>query len=177
MKSRNLLSHSWRPLFFILITLCSTISNAQQLKISDFVLFGGSAENTIQNPYSTGVKIGSNVKIQGGFVGSYGLIKSTGKLTLSGDVYSDRNIQLSNYNEVGNISAANSKGATGNILSIGYSAKITGNIDVNGDIAIKSGTVSGKVTHPPGSTYTGPLPGGGNITAAPALPVLPGMPA
>ena len=37
--------------------------------------------------------------------------------------------------------------------------------------------VSGKVTHPAGTTYTGPLPGGGNITGTPALPVLPAMPA
>ncbi len=133
----------------------------------------------IQNPYFTGVEIGPNSNIQGGSVGSYTRIQSRGSLVQNANMYSGGSIQLSSHNTItGNISAANSNKITGTILSAGFDAKITGNVDANGNIVINgNGKVSGKVTHPAGTTYTGPLPGGGNITGTPALPVLPAMPA
>ena len=61
----------------------------------------------------------------------------------------------------------------GTILSIGPSATLAENIDVNGNIVIEAGTVSGKVTHPVGTSYSGPTPAGGNIIGVPQLPILP----
>ncbi|HKB45653.1 MAG TPA: hypothetical protein VKC90_14745, partial [Chitinophagaceae bacterium] len=130
------------------------------------------------------VQLGSSCNIQGGSIGSYNLVKSTGNLTLGTNIYSGGTIQLANSNMVtGKITAANlttlpsplPAGST--ILSIGSSTNIAGNIDVNGNILIGGGTVSGIVTHPSGTTYSGPVPGGGNIIGQPTLPGLPDMPA
>ena len=141
-------------------------SNGQQLKISDFVLFG-----------SASVNISPAANIQGGSIGSFSFIKTSGKATLNTNIYSGERIQLSNNNTVsGRITAANPFGLRVTALSIGSSAKIGGNIDVNGNIRIGSGTVSGIATHPPGTTYYGPVPGGGNITAEPSLPKFPALP-
>jgi len=60
---------------------------------------------------------------------------------------------------------------------VGATAKLGGNIDALASISVSSGTVSGKVTHPSGSTYTGPVPAGGNVTGSPTIPTMPVMPA
>ena len=167
MQQPNLIARFKRvPVLLFFVLLYSDTLQAQ-LKMTDFVLFGG----------SQGVEISSASSIQGGSIGSSTLIKTTGSTTLSTNIYSGGTVQLNNSNVItGKITAANSQGVTGNILSVGSSAKIGGNIDINGNIVIGGGTVSGKVTHPPGTTYTGPLPAGGNVTGAPTLPVFPVMP-
>lgn len=47
---------------------------------------------------------------------------------------------------------------------------------MNGNVVVSGGTVSGRVTHPTGTTYTGPAPAGGNIVGVPAIPTLPALP-
>src|SRR5437868_6322637 len=149
------------PPFLLLLILWPAKLLAQQIKVSDFALFGGTA----------GVEISSSTSIQGGSIGSFTNVKTTGSSTLNANIYSGGTIQLNNKIVVtGKITAANSKALTGTILSVGSSANIGGNIDVNGNIVIGGGTVSGKVTHPAGTSYSGPAPAGGNITGTPVLP-------
>ncbi len=105
--------------FIILLNIVAFTSYAQQLKISDFVLFGA----------STGVEITSSTNIQGGSIGSFTLVRTTGNSTLNTNIYSGGTVQLSNSNVVsGKITAANSQNAIGNILSVGSSANIMVNL-------------------------------------------------
>ena len=123
--------------------------------------------------------IGSSISINGGAVGAYNLVQTTGNVAFNNvNIHSGDKIILTNSNIVsGRITAANSSGSTGTILSIGSSATITGNIDVNGNVVIGGGTVSGIVTIPVGKTYNGPTPSGGVVFASPSLPALPTLPA
>ncbi|HYM95300.1 MAG TPA: hypothetical protein VET23_14270, partial [Chitinophagaceae bacterium] len=149
---------------------------AQQTQITDYVIFGGKTASGQTAPVSPGysAQIGSSCNIQGGITGSYNLVKSTGNLSISGNIYSGGIIQLANSNIVtGRLSAASS---SGKVISVGSSANIGGNIDANGNIVVGGGNVTGTVTHPSGTTYTGPVPGGGNIIGIPNLPILPNMP-
>ncbi|MEP7109841.1 MAG: MBG domain-containing protein [Ferruginibacter sp.] len=171
-------------LFLILLYLSlGTTVSAQQTTIREYVLFGGNglcpACPGQKQPLAPGcgVQVGSFSKISGGSVGSYRLVKSTGSATIKANIYCGGTIHLANGNKItGNITAANSHALRRTILSTGSYTSIEGNINVNGNIFIGSGTVAGKITHPPGTTYTGPLPVGGNITGAPMLPQLPQMP-
>ncbi len=161
----------WRMLIlFLLIFISST--KAQQTTMQDYVLFGGKSSVSNGN-----VTLSSSTNVTGGSIGSYRLVTTTGNSNIAGNIYSGGTITLSNGNTVtGKITAANTAAVSGNILSVGSNAILNGNIDVNGNIVVTSGTVSGKVTHPAGTTYSGPVPGGGNIIANPTLPVLPVMP-
>ncbi len=123
MKQPNLITHfyKWIAAFFLLVVLYPGTLNAQQLKITDFVLFGGNGTcpgGPSQSPPALpgcAVQIGSASNIQGGSVGSYSLIKSTGNVTINSNIYSGGTIQLSNSNVVtGNISAANSQSKMSN---------------------------------------------------------------
>ncbi|HET7118358.1 MAG TPA: hypothetical protein VFI29_17815, partial [Hanamia sp.] len=155
----------WVLILFAIFQI-PAVSSGQNLKISDFVLFGNN------------VQIASSSTISGGIIGSNTLVKSTGNLNFTGSINSGGNIDLANNNVIsGRITAANSDNLSGTILSVGSGASIGGNIDVNGNIVIGGGTVSGQITQPPSATYSGPVPGGGNITGIPNLPVLPAMPA
>ena len=162
---RNLLRTVW----FFIIGFIPRFAVAQQTNISDFVLFGGSG------PCATcAVNFGSSVSINGGSTGSYKTVKSTGNTFISGNIFSGGTINLANGNTVnGRITAANSPTVTGSILSVGTGALLKGNIDIQGNIVVSGGTVSGKVTHPAGTTYTGPTPALGNVTGTPSLPTLP----
>ena len=160
-------------LLFLLILPFTTFS--QQLKITDFIIFGGSGQ--CSGSTVCGVELGPTLNITGGAVGSYRLVKSTGGITLNGSIFSEGIVQLTNGNTIkGRITAKNISGLSGTTLSVGSNANITGNIDVNGNIVISGGTVSGKVTHPTGTTYSGPAPAGGNITGPPSLPGMPTLP-
>ena len=169
--------------YFILFPclLSGNLLNAQQTGISDFVLFGGTISvlpgQTAPASPGYSVQIGSSSNVQGGFIGSFKLVKSTGTAIVNGNIHSGGIVELANSNTVtGKITAANSTASTGLVLSVGSKTNIVGNIDVKGNISIGGGTVSGRVTHPAGTTYSGPVPAGGNITGIPQLPVLPVMP-
>ncbi|MEO6638961.1 MAG: hypothetical protein ABIN25_11840 [Ginsengibacter sp.] len=154
-------------IFIMAINLISARSMAQELKPGDFVLFGGTG----------GVNISSYCNIKGGSVGSFKLIKATNSSTFTSNLYSDGKIVLGDSNIVaGKIASGNSAGLRGINLLTG-NIKISGNVDVKGNIVIGSGTVSGVVTHPQGTTYSGPLPTGGDIVGTPDLPTLPSLPA
>src|SRR4051794_33801302 len=75
--------------------------NAQQLKVSDFVLFGGQSTTSatgITPPASPGfaVNIASSATITNGRIGSYTLIKSTGNTSLTCSLNSGGTINLAN---------------------------------------------------------------------------------
>jgi len=157
---------------------------AQQLRITDFAVFGGNGSCPLGSGQKTpptpgcGVMIGNGSAISGGAAGSFSFIKTGSSVNIGGGVYSGGNIQFSGNNTIaGRITAANGSSLTGNILQVGTSASLAGNIDVNGNILVNSGTVLGKVTHPTGTVYSGPVPTGGNVTGVPALPTMPFMPA
>ncbi|HEY2349756.1 MAG TPA: S8 family serine peptidase, partial [Puia sp.] len=145
--------------------------SAQQTNITDFVLFGGSSSCA-----TCAVTLGSATAITGS-IGSYHIVQSTGNASVTGNMYSGGTVKLSNGNTVtGRITAANIPAVTGTILSAGTSSLLKGNIDVNGNIVVGGGTVSARVTHPAGTTYSGPAPTLGNVTGNPSLPTLPSMP-
>ena len=159
-------------IFLIIPCLFSvTMSSAQQTTMKDFVIFGGNSSA------ATGyVQLGSSSSVQGGYVGSYKLVKTTGSTTINANINSGGTITLANSNVVsGKITAANSPVVAGTILSVGSSTNLGSNIDVNGNIVIGGGTVSGIVTHPSGTTYSGPAIGTRNVTGTPTLPILPQM--
>ncbi|MBL0343064.1 MAG: hypothetical protein IPP71_20660 [Bacteroidetes bacterium] len=152
-------------LLFLLIPLSG---QTQNLPITDFVLFGGNGTSPAGAtvPASPGyvVQIGSSSSVTGGAIGSYVLVCTTGPVSLGGNVNSGGKVALANSNTVtGKVTAANSANLTGTIFSSGSSSNISGNIDVKGNVVVSGGTVSGAVTHPTGTTYTGPYPVGGNI--------------
>ena len=158
-------------------------ANAQQLKISDFALFGGNASCPIGPGQRTpsapgcGVIIGNGSKILGGSIGSYSFIQGYNNISVAGNINCGGTINFSNYDTVaGKITAANSLSLSGKILQAGTNTLFRSNVDVNGNIQIGSGVVSGKITHPSGSTYSGPIPTGGIVSPLAALPILPVMP-
>ena len=149
----------------LLLGTLSYVSQAQQVNMSDFVLYSGSggAGTSIPSSPGYGVFLASSSKVNQGVIGSDKLIKTAGASTLGVspllcNLYSKGTIVLNNSNIVtGRIAAANSPAVAGTILSVGTLANLGGNIDVNGKIVIGSGTVSGIVTYPsPASNYSGP---------------------
>jgi hypothetical protein len=178
---RNLL----RSTGIILITgLFPFLSPAQQLKITDFSLFGGNG-NCPGGPGQyrpsspgCGVIIGTGAKINGGSIGSYSYVQTNSGVNISGNIYSGGSINLASLDTVsGRMTAANSSSAKGKIFQADFGSRFLGNIDVNGNIFMVGGVVSGRVTHPVGTTYTGPAPAGGNVIGLAPLPILPVMPA
>ena len=131
-------------------------TNAQP-NISSFVVYAGSGgTGTTTPPTGYGVFIGSSITVTGGKVGANSFVQTSGNATINADIHSHGLVSITNSNVVGGkITAANSAGAIGTILSVGSSTNISGNIDVNGNIVIGGGIVSGRVTHPVGTTYTG----------------------
>src|SRR6478735_12271102 len=115
---------------FVSILMCLSFSlKAQQPTISDYVLFGGKVITGQSTPASPGygVILGSSTNIQGGSIGSYFFVSSTGNSTINANIFSGGKIQLANSNVIsGKITAANTSSLTGTILSIGSSANIGG---------------------------------------------------
>ncbi|MEO6406030.1 MAG: MBG domain-containing protein [Ferruginibacter sp.] len=161
-------------LLFIFFAFCGINSTtAQQTRMKDYVLFGG------KNNLATGaVTLSSSTNVSGGSVGSYNLVSTTGSSTIGANIFSGGTVALANGNTVtGRISVANVASVSGNALAVGSNAALADNLDVLGNSSVVSGTVSGSVTHPAGTTYSGPLPAGGDNIGSPALPTLPSMPA
>jgi hypothetical protein len=166
-----------KPLLtFVLFVSSIAIVQAQQTSISDYIIFGGNS----QALPGYGVQLGSSTTINGGSIGSYKFVQSTGNSTVSSNIYSGGTISLTNSNVVtGKIAAGmpNTSPAAGTILSIGSSANLGGSINVNGNIVIGGGTVAGPVNHPSSTTYyyaNNLVPNVANPVVT--LPVLPSMP-
>ncbi|MES1214111.1 MAG: hypothetical protein ABUT20_01235, partial [Bacteroidota bacterium] len=184
-QATNLAFRSFRTALFagIIFLLPLLSMSQQQLKISDFAVFGGNGNcpggpgQTPCNSPGCSVMIGSGSLINGGSVGSYRLVTTSGTVKITGNIYSGGTVSLDKTNTItGKISAANSQNLTTTILSVGTNSILGGNIDVKGNIVIGSGsTVSGIVTHTTPTNYSGPTPGG-NVVGTPTLPVMPLMP-
>ena len=164
-----------------------TLAQQPKTKITDYVIFGGKKETTVPaqtlppTPPGYAVQLGSSCNIQGGSIGSYHLIKSTGNLTLGTNIYSGGLVQLANSNVVtGKISATNATTlpspvpSTSPVISIGSSATLGDSIEVEGSIVIGGGTLSGPVIYP-GPPYTYSIPGV-PVIAPRTIPGLPDMP-
>src|SRR5947207_2080230 len=83
--------NAWTLLFIIGLQISVvSIYGQQQLKTSDFTIFG-----------STGVQIGSSNTINGGSVGSYVLVQSTGNAAINSNINSGGKIILANSNIAG----------------------------------------------------------------------------
>ncbi len=168
-----------------LFGLLPQLSSGQQLKISDFVLFGGLGScppawspNAPPAP-GCAVLLASSTTVNGGSVGSYTLVTTIGNSAISGNIFSGGAVFLANKTNVGGrITAANSAGLKSTIFQAGSNSLLGGNIDVNGNIQIASGSgsVTGRVTHPAGTSYSGPVPRGGNVIGSPSLPIMPVAP-
>ena len=145
-----------RAIVLFAISSLPAITNGQSLKINDFVLFGGDGTYIGNGCY---FQRHSSPDINGGSVGSNSIIETSSNTKVNGNLYSGGIIQLNDNNNVtGNITVSNSNSLKNNVLSAGVNAMINGNIDVNGNTFIRSGSVSGKVTHPGGTNYSGPIP-------------------
>ncbi|MDH4298146.1 MAG: hypothetical protein OEV74_17850, partial [Cyclobacteriaceae bacterium] len=179
-SSKSLLSRT-SILFYISLFLFWLITNtgfaqSPQPKMSDFVLYsgnGGAGTTTPANP-GYAVQLGSSVNVTGGSIGSSILVQTTGNAAIRGNIFSKGAIVLANGSTVsGDIAASNTISVGSNAL---LGTNTTNRIDANGNIVVGGGTVYSKVTHPQGTSYTGPAPQGGNIVGPPTLPVYPALP-
>lgn len=156
--------------FLVVVSpLFLSVVSAQQLRMYDFVLFGSNSS-----------QLGSSITVNGGSVGSYSLVQSSGTAAVKGNLYSKGRVVLTNSNTInGNIAAANLNGQTGNIVQTGSKLYVGGDIDARGNVYVSGGTIRGKVRL--GSTansYVGPTPGGGPVTKGNAIiPDFPQLPA
>jgi hypothetical protein len=163
---------------------CTLLLNVKaQQSINNYVLYNGNgtipgATSSVPAAPGYAVQLSSSTTINGnGFIGSSHLISTTGTSVIRAGMYSKGKITLSNSNTVfGNMSAENSVTPSGNGIQTGSNAQITGNINANGNITIGGGSVNGSVTRVAGSTYSGPVPTGGNTIGTPNLPGLPALP-
>ena len=155
---------------------------AQNLSLSDFVIYAN-ADTGSQNPNknilnSKGVEIHDNTQILSGNIGSNYFIRTTGPVNINGDLHSADYIDLAWNNVVkGNITSAGNNNFDQNAFKADLGFSLQGNLDINGNIIIRrNSTVNGTVTHPSGTSYTGPSPSGGEVTGTPSIPVLPPNP-
>ena len=106
----------------LLTAVLPMLVNAQKLKITDFVLFGGSS-----NCVNCVVQIGASTEIKKGDIGSYSLIKSGTNIVLGGNIHSGGKIQLGNNIEFkGNLTVANTGNFLGNTIEIGNKFSLKG---------------------------------------------------
>ncbi|MFM7080316.1 MAG: hypothetical protein ACKOYC_11075, partial [Bacteroidota bacterium] len=165
--------------FFVCFSATINKSEAQNLQITDFVLFAGDGTNpqglAVPPAPGYGVSIGTSNTVSGGNIGSRVLVKTSGNIT--GNVRSGQRVEFSNSIVMnGSIFAANSNASTGTTVLTGSSLSLTGSILANGNISVGGGSISGSVTKPSNFTYTGPTPTGGVINAVPVIPALPSLP-
>ena len=171
--------------FLSMIAICLVFPavltvQGQVLDYSEFVMYAhnGGPGTTPPGASGYGVIFGS-ATINGGSIGSAALVQSTSGANMSCNIYSGGKVILANGNTVtGRITAANSAGLIGTTIFQGGSSQVlSGNIDVNGNIVVAGGTVSGIVTHPTGTTYSGPPIGARDHVGYPlSLPTLPTLP-
>lgn len=169
-------------LLVVFVTTLQSIS-AQQLKLKDFAIWGGSAPSTSLNK-KQGVSIASRVNVTGN-VGSNHMIEIKKEFTLKGNLFTGNTLSLGKGNEVtGNITVGNKAGNRRDpIFLADKSSNIKGNVTANGKVEIllgpkkDSSSVSGKVSvpAPTASYYSGPVPkqGFSNVISVPLSPVMP----
>ena len=184
--NKNLIRIFGKALGLTLICFFSTGQlQSQTLKIQDFAIFGGDlscptgpGQTPPSGPNPCRVNISTGAVINGN-VGSYSFVQCQGASTVNGNIHSGGAINFQNSVYAYGVTAANRFGATDDVLFTGNAAEINGNVNVNGNIHINPNAgsyVTGYAKHPSGTTYYGPVPGGGDIIGAPNLPVLPALP-
>ncbi|MDQ3683863.1 MAG: polymer-forming cytoskeletal protein, partial [Bacteroidota bacterium] len=159
------------------LLICSVqVVTAQNLKLTNFAIWGGGASPTTYNS-AQGVFIGNTANIQGD-IGSNHLVDIKNNLNLNGNIYSGNRVVFVDFAKItGNI-FANRMGTTlSPTISGNNRDTITGNLTANGKISLNSGRITGTVAVPaPANTnYTGPAPSGGVVTTL-TLPTMPSMP-
>jgi len=166
-------------ILFVLLGFSLAHENLTAQDLYKYVLFSSDKQ-----PNGTGISlIGSSITINGvsssGFKGTVGaskLVQTTGNATIKAHILSGDKVIITNSNVIqGNIAAGNSSGSTGNVVSIGSSLALTGNIDSKGNISVGGGTVTGTVNVL--GTYSGPTPSNPVIGNNPQVDALPTMPA
>jgi hypothetical protein len=160
-----------------LLVICTAYSaSAQNLKLTDFAIWGGGAS---PNPYNSaqGVFINNTANIQGN-IGSNHLVSIVNNFKLTGNIYSGNNVVIKNGATItGNIFANRMGTAVSPTISGGTNFVLAGNLTANGKTTLSSGSVTGTVAvpTPTNTNYTGPLPSG-NVIAASVFPTMPSMP-
>ena len=157
-----------RILFIALISVAPFVSQAQNLKTTDFIMYG----NKVQIATSSSVLAGAV-----GAKGAKSLILTTGNVTFGGGLFSDSAIVLNNNNTVNGVVKAKNGVAPVSVtaISTGSSAILKDSVVARGGINIKSGTV--KLTLlPTTSPYVGPIAAVRKDDVSPWLPVMPPMP-
>src|SRR6478736_5746140 len=141
MKKRSLLicpGFYYAILLSLFVLLAGTHSSAQNLPLSDFVIYANSdtASQGFYNGPGNGVEIHSNSKILSGRVGSYYPIKTTGPVSIYGSIHGGGIITLASGNMVhGNItSSANNCSNKDNAFTAFSGFSLKGNLDINGNI-------------------------------------------
>src|SRR5437868_9125595 len=141
-------------LFLFVISVAPFFSKAQNLKTTDFVLYGRKVQMT------------SSCNVVKGSVGALSLIQTTGGVSFGGSLYSDSAIILDKNNTVTGVTKANnsrvSSITTGTPISIGQAASLKDSVVAKGNIYIKNGSVK-QVFLPTGATYSGPAPTLGKV--------------
>src|SRR6516162_10939628 len=107
MRHLYMVAHVRYLLAFLLLTtglIASSGLYAQQLKITDFALFGGNGAcpsgpgQTAPPSPGCAVLIGPGSSVTGGSVGSYTLVTTNSNATISGNIYSGGTVQMSSSN-------------------------------------------------------------------------------
>src|SRR5215831_10000001 len=143
MNTKLALRKNQQVILFILLA-CSApfLSQAQNLKTTDFILYGKR------------VQIASSSNIIKGSVGALSYIQTSGTVSFGGGLYSDSAIILNNSNTVsGVVKANNSRVAsitTGTPISVGSNTILSDSVVAKGNIIIKNGSVK-QVFQPSGT--------------------------
>ncbi|MEO8795720.1 MAG: hypothetical protein ABI390_09655, partial [Daejeonella sp.] len=88
--------------FAILILSFNQQTQAQQKKISDFIIFSGNPafSTNIKNDQTSGTIISSGADVRNGNIGSYHMVTTTGSLNVIGNIFSGGNADLSSRNNI-----------------------------------------------------------------------------
>src|SRR3954466_2525032 len=157
-----------RVVFLLIVTSAPFSSQSQNLKTTDFVLYGKR------------VQIASSSSINNGAVGALSYVQTSGTVNFGGSVYSDSAIIFNNSNTVNGVLKANysrvSLITSGTAISIGSNALLKDSVVAKGNVSIGGGSVK-QVFQSSGTTYSGPAPALGRVVNnSLVLPVFPSMP-
>ncbi|MDQ6813969.1 MAG: hypothetical protein M3040_09535, partial [Bacteroidota bacterium] len=153
----------------------------KSVKISDFSLFAGNANNFSTDSTKYGITFFSVGKVFSGNVGSRGLIQLDFNNQISGNIYSDHRIRFGDNDQItGDVIANNITGSAAPALQSGNLANFPNtykNVAIQGNIVLPTNAIiSGQVSQPQGSTYTGPTPAQGRYVGGFANVPMPVMP-
>lgn len=157
-------------LFLFALIAGGYLVNGQSTQITDYVILAGDPQCTSD----CDAEIESGSTIQSGLIGSYQDVIFENSISHGGGIYSNQILELGYGVSIQDrCYVANSGLIAGAVLQTQANADFGSDILANGDISISSGSVAGTVTHPAGTTYSGPAPAGGEVIANPTFNPLP----